>query len=146
MKLKKNKYKNVQLTASTKNNLKIAIDCTGNCTCNNNLSYLLQSTLMIGLGVAWKYIYYRTWKYTVAWKLCLFQQDICHSISIRYMQIKTNTLFHNAFPQVYPLLSTNMGVSFLHGLIVASLRINQIYIKIDKVQVKPYLHQNHSIG
>ena len=52
----KNKYKNVQLTASTKNNLKIATDCT----CNDNLSYLLlglQSTLLLGLGVARKYIY-----------------------------------------------------------------------------------------
>ena len=45
----KNKYKNVQLIASTKNNLKIATDCTGHCTCNN-LSYLLlglQSTLLL---------------------------------------------------------------------------------------------------
>ena len=44
----KNKYKNVQLIASTKNNLKIATDCTGHCTCN--LSYLLlglQSTLLL---------------------------------------------------------------------------------------------------
>ena len=47
----KNKYKNVQLIASTKNNLEIAADCTGHCTCNDNLSYLLlrlQSTF-----VAW---------------------------------------------------------------------------------------------
>ena len=51
----KNKYKNVQLIASTKKNLKIATDCTGHCTCNSNLSYLLlglQSTLLLGLGVA----------------------------------------------------------------------------------------------
>ena len=50
----KNKYKNVQLIVSTKINLKIAIDCTGQCTCNSNLSYLLlglQSTLLLGLGV-----------------------------------------------------------------------------------------------
>ena len=37
---------NIQLIASKKkkkkkNNLKIATDCTGHCTCNNNLSYLL---------------------------------------------------------------------------------------------------------
>ena len=47
----KNKYKNVQLIPSTKNNSKIATDCT----CNNNLSYLLlglQSILLLGLGVA----------------------------------------------------------------------------------------------
>ena len=140
----KNKYKNVQLIASTKNNLKIATDCT----CNDNLSYLLfglRSNLLLGLDVAWIYIY-RTWKYNVAWKLCLFQQYISRSISIWYILIKTNTLVHNAWPQVYPLLSTNMGVSLLHELIVASLRINKIYIKIDKVKIKPYLHQNHSIG
>ena len=35
----KNKYKNVQLIASTKNSLKIATDCTGHCTRNDNLSY-----------------------------------------------------------------------------------------------------------
>ena len=51
----KNEYKNVQLIASTKNNLKIATDCTGHCTCNDNLSYLLlglQSTLLFALGIA----------------------------------------------------------------------------------------------
>ena len=76
------KYKNVQTIASTKNNLKIATDCTtdctGHCTCNGNLLYLLlglQSTLLLGLAVAWKYIHI-TWKYIVAWKLCLFQQEI----------------------------------------------------------------------
>ena len=50
----KNKYKNVQLIASTKNNLKIAADCTGHCTRNDNLSYF----------VAW------TSKYFVAWAWC----------------------------------------------------------------------------
>ena len=34
----KNKYKNVQLIASTKNNLKIATGCTVHCTCNDSLS------------------------------------------------------------------------------------------------------------
>ena len=51
----KNEYKNVQLIASTRNNLKIATDCTDHCTCNDNLSYLLlglQSTLSPELGVA----------------------------------------------------------------------------------------------
>ena len=51
----KNKYKNVQLIASTKNKLKTATDCTGYCTCNDILSYLLlglQSTLLLGLVVA----------------------------------------------------------------------------------------------
>ena len=60
--------------------------------------------------------------------------------------MKTNTLVHTACPQVYPLLSTNVGVSLLNALIAASLRIHQIYIKIDKVKIKRYLHQKHSIG
>ena len=37
----KNKYKKVQLIASTKNNLKIATDCTEHCTRNGNLSYFV---------------------------------------------------------------------------------------------------------
>ena len=40
----KNKYKNVQLTASTKYNLKIATDCTCHCTRNDNLSYFVAWT------------------------------------------------------------------------------------------------------
>ena len=50
----KNKYKNVQIIASTKNNLTITTDCNGHCTCNDNLSYLMlgrQRTLLLGLGV-----------------------------------------------------------------------------------------------
>ena len=51
----KNKYKNVHLIASAKNNLKIATDyCTGYCTRNENLSYF----------VAW------TSKYFAAWACC----------------------------------------------------------------------------
>ena len=51
----KNKYKHVQLIASTKNNLMIAAHCTGHFICNDKLSYLLlglQSTLLLGIGVA----------------------------------------------------------------------------------------------
>ena len=44
------------------------------------------------------------------------------------------------------ILSTNKGVLPLDGLTGASLRINQIYIKRDKVKIKRYLHHNHSIG
>ena len=62
-------------------------------------------------------------------------------VSIRYMEIKSNTLAHNACSQVYPLLTINVVVSLLHGLIVAKIRINKIYIQIDKVKVKPYLHK-----
>ena len=62
------------------------------------------------------------------------------------MQIKTITLGHNAFPQVYPLLYTNVRVSPLHGLFAANFRIKQIYTKVGKVKIKPCLHQNHFIG
>ena len=40
----KNKYKNLQLIASTENNFEIAADCTGHCTRNNNLSYFVAWT------------------------------------------------------------------------------------------------------
>ena len=43
--------------------------------------------------------------------------------------MKANKVIHNAGSQVYPLLSPNIGVSALHELTVASLRINQMYIK-----------------
>ena len=54
--------------------------------------------------------------------------------------MKANKVIHNAGSQVYPLLSTNIGVSALHELTVASLRINQMYIKQYKVKIKPYLY------
>ena len=60
-------------------------------------------------------------------------------INIKLIASIKNKVIHNAGSRVYPLLSENMGISPLHGLIVASLRINQIYIKIDKVKIKPYL-------
>ena len=40
----KNKYKNVQLIASTEKNLKIAKDCTEHCTRNDSLSYFVAWT------------------------------------------------------------------------------------------------------
>ena len=51
----KNKYKSVQLIASTINNLKIATDCPGRCTCSDKLSYFAACTskyLLLGLVVA----------------------------------------------------------------------------------------------
>ena len=50
----KNKYRNVQLIASTENNLKIATNCSERCARNENLSYF----------IAW------TSKYFVAWACC----------------------------------------------------------------------------
>ena len=54
-KTNKNKYKKVKLTSLTKNNLKLATDCNWHSICYDDFSYLLlglQSTLLIGLGVA----------------------------------------------------------------------------------------------
>ena len=58
----KNKYKNFQLIASTKNNLKIAGEqivqgiVLATTTCHT-LLLGLQSTLLLGLVVAWIYIF-----------------------------------------------------------------------------------------
>ena len=65
----KNKYKTVQLIASTKNNLKIATYCSGHCTCNGNLSYVLlglQSILLLEFYVCFSKIY-----------VALYQYDTC---------------------------------------------------------------------
>ena len=103
--------------------------------CNNNLPYFcLGLKVLCCLDLLLGSIFFKC-------KLCLFEQGVSLSIfiSIRYTYIKTNKVIYNAGAQVYSLLSTNVGVSPLHGLIVASLRINQIHIKIDKVKIKPYL-------
>ena len=141
----KNKYNNLQLVASRKSNLKIAEEQIVQgiylqrqlvmlCCLDLKVLCCLDQLLL-------ECIFFKC-------KLCLFEQDISRSIfiSIRYTLIKTNTVAHNTGPQGCPLLSTNVVVSSLHGLVIASLRINQIYIKIDKVKVKPYLRQNHSLG
>ena len=47
----KNKYKNVQLIGSTKKNLNTATDCTGHCTDNDTLSYLVAWTSFCCLGL-----------------------------------------------------------------------------------------------
>ena len=131
-KANKNKYKNVQLIASTKNNLKIATDCF----------------------VAW------TSKYFVAWACCclkVYLQNLkvyCFKVmlvSVRYklLYIYINTIYvnknqHSRSQHLSSSLSFiihKCGVSLLHGLIVPSLRINKIYIKI-----KPYIQQSHSIS
>ena len=74
----KNKYKNVQLIVSTKNNLKIATDCTGHCTCNDSLSYF----------VAW------TSKYFVVSACCCLKVMF---VSARYksLYIYINTIYVN---------------------------------------------------
>ena len=130
----KNKYKSVELIVSTKNILKIAKDRTGHCTRNDNLSYF----------VAW------TSKYFVAWACCCLKVMF---VSARYksLYIYLNTIYvnknqHSRSQRLFPNLSfiiRKSGVSLLHGL---SLRINKIYIKIDKYKIKPYLYKNHSIG
>ena len=50
------------------------------------------------------------------------------------------------FPKDILYYPQMLGVSTFYGFIVASFRVNQIYIKIvDRVEMKAYLHQNHSI-
>ena len=44
-------------------------------------------------------------------------------------------LWHNAGPQDSPLLSTNLGVSPLYGLVVSSFICHQIFIKTSKFQI-----------
>ena len=64
--------------------------------------------------------------------------------------IYINTIYvnknHHSWSPRLSFIIRKCGVSPFYGLIVASLRINQFYIKIDKVKTKPYLHQNHSMG
>ena len=76
------------------------------------LLFGLQRTLLLGLGIAWKYVFQ-------VQGVLLFEQDISRStfISIQYMYIKTNTLVHNACPQVSPLLPTNVcgGITLAWG-------------------------------
>ena len=134
----KNKYRNFQLIASRKKQLKDGwrSDCTGHCTCNDSLSYFcLDLKVLCCLDLLLlESIFFKC-------KLCLSEQGMSLSIfiSIRYTSTKTNKVIHNACSQGYPLLSTNVGVSPLHGLNVASLWINQVYLKIDEVKIKPYL-------
>ena len=62
-KTNENKYANFQLIASiNKKQLKYSwrLDCTGHCTCNDNLSYFVAWTLkyfLLGLVVTWKHIF-----------------------------------------------------------------------------------------
>ena len=77
-------------------------------------------------------------------------------VSARYklLYIYINTIYvnknqHSRSWHLSPSLSLiihKCGVSLFHGLNVASLTINQIYIKIYKVKIKSHLHQNRSIG
>ena len=116
----KNKYTSFQLIVSTKTTSKqlkirmyralylqrhLVIPC---CLDSKVLCYL--DLLLLGS------IFFK-------WMLCLFEQGISRSIFILilYTQIKTNKVIHNVGSQVYPLFFTNMGVSPLHGFIVASL-------------------------
>ena len=49
--------------------------------------------------------------------------------------------WHYADPQCSPLLFANVAVSPWHGLFVVSLTCQQIFIILDKINIKPYLHQ-----
>ena len=135
------------LVSSIRNNVKIAADpivqgiVLATRTCHTSLLGL-ESTLFCLDFLLLERIFLKC-------KLCFFEQGISRSIfiSIRYTYIKTNKVIHNPGSQVVLyILPTNVGVLPLHGLIVASLRTNQIYIKRDKVKIKPYIHHNRSIG
>ena len=130
--------KNFQLLGSTKNSLKISEEkiVQGIQLFATTASH----TLLLGLKItkSAKYIF----QVQVMFVLARYNSFYIYINTI----LKTNTVVHNVGPQGYPLLSINVGVSPFYGLIVASPRINQTFIKIDKVKIKPYLQQKHSIG
>ena len=98
----------------------------------------LESTLLLGLVVAWKYIFQAQVNFVWARYKSLY-------IYINAMYVNKNQQ-QCWSPGLSFIIHKWEGLLLLHGLIVASLRINQINIKTDKVKLKPYLHQNHSIG
>ena len=53
---------------------------------------------------------------------------------------------HHSWSPRLSFIIHKRGVSPFYGLLVASLRVNQFYIKIDKLKIKPYLQQVHSIA
>ena len=128
----KSKYKNFQLKASTKNNLKIAEEqivqgvLLAMTTCHT-LLLGLQSTLLLGLGVAWKYI---------------FQVQVMF-VGARYksLYVYVNTIYVNKNRHSFITLAPSLSF-IIHkcgGITLAwdhfsHLRINQIYIKIGKVK------------
>ena len=74
----------------------------------------------------------------------LFVCARCKSLYIYINTMCLNKNYRNWSPRLSFIIH-KCGVSPFHGLIVASLRINQFYVKLDKVKTKSYLHQNHSI-
>ena len=50
----------------------------------------------------------------------------------------------NAGAQSSPFLSTNVGVSPCMGSLLPAENKTNLYIKIDKMKIKPYLQQNHA--
>ena len=87
----KNKYKNVQLIASTKNNVKIAIDCTGHCTCNDNLSYFVPWTSKN--FVAWACYYLKVYLQNLKVYCCLKVMFV--SARYKSLYIYINTIYVN---------------------------------------------------
>ena len=74
----KNKYKNVQLIASTKNSLMVATDCTCH-TCS------LDFKVLCCLGLVLLESIFIELESISLLESCLFQQDIFRSISVRYI-------------------------------------------------------------
>ena len=135
----KNKYKNFQLIASTKNNLKIAEEqivqgiVLATTTCHT-LLLGYESTLLIGLVVAWKYI---------------FQVQVMF-VWERYksLYIYINTIYINKYQHClsFIMLVLSFIIHKYGGITLtwvhcsqpwANLKtkpVSQIYIKIDKLK------------
>ena len=116
-------------------------DCTGHL-----LAKTTCHTLLLGLKITKSAKYIFQVQVIFVWARYKSRYIYINTIYI----IKTSTVVHNAGRQSYLYYPQMWGyhpsMGALSPFIVASLRINQIYIKIDKVKIKPYLHQNHSIG
>ena len=116
----KNKYKNVQLIASTKNNLKIATDCTGHCTRNENLSYF----------VAWTSKYLKV-------GIINFIQLIRNGIQVIYicsnMNLLANLISRSIFIQVKDISQWNISENHvsLFAYLLVSFKLKKNYSSLE---------------
>ena len=110
----KSNYKNVQLIASTKNNLKISIYCFVTCTSK--------------YFVAWACYCLKVYLYNLKAHCCLKAMFVSARYKSLYIYINTiyvnkNQHSHSSRLQVYPLLSTNVGVSLFFFFFFFSIRV-----------------------
>ena len=116
------KLTKINVIASTKNNLKINMKSRLHraFTCNANLSY------------------FAVWTKGSKISKVHFSQVMFVWAGYKSLCIYINTVYVNKNHQKIPFIIRKCGVSPFYVLIVASLRINQFYVKIDK------LKQNHT--